>query len=195
MKSIKEAGFTLIELVIVIVILGILAATAAPKFMNLQKDARIAKLEGYAGALKSAISMVHSKAMIRSDLNYVCIANGVDPASCSEEDKISLTANRYPDNAVLKAMDLCYMYCGSNIEQCGSPVGCTDKSDVEIVASNFGGLDLVTALIVPYDHALKRGSSSDVFNLDTTCGIKYTYSVGSSSDTFEPYVELVTEGC
>lgn len=35
MKRIKETGFTLIELVVVIVILGILAATAAPKFMNL----------------------------------------------------------------------------------------------------------------------------------------------------------------
>lgn len=49
----KSSGFTLIELVVVIVILGILAATAAPKFMDLQKDARISALNGLMGALKS----------------------------------------------------------------------------------------------------------------------------------------------
>lgn len=46
MKVENSKGFTLIELVAVIVILGILAATAAPKFMELQKDAKIATLNG-----------------------------------------------------------------------------------------------------------------------------------------------------
>ena len=46
----RSAGFTLIELVIVIIILGILAVTAAPKFLNLQGDAREAPLKGRADA-------------------------------------------------------------------------------------------------------------------------------------------------
>lgn len=50
----KQAGFTLIELVMVIVILGILAAVALPKFTNLSADARDAALKGVAGAISSA---------------------------------------------------------------------------------------------------------------------------------------------
>ncbi len=47
-------GFTLIELVVVIVILGILAVTAAPRFLNIQGDARAAVIEGVRGAVVNA---------------------------------------------------------------------------------------------------------------------------------------------
>ncbi len=57
-------GFTLIELVVVIVILGILAATAAPKFMDLQKDARISAINGLKGVVKSAVNMGYAKAVL-----------------------------------------------------------------------------------------------------------------------------------
>ncbi|GAK86716.1 MSHA pilin protein MshA [Vibrio ponticus] len=52
-------GFTLIELVIVIVVLGILAVTAMPRLINLQSDARIAALEGLKAGMQSASDMVH----------------------------------------------------------------------------------------------------------------------------------------
>ncbi|MDF2403264.1 MULTISPECIES: prepilin-type N-terminal cleavage/methylation domain-containing protein [Aeromonas] len=60
----KQAGFTLIELVIVIIILGILAVTAAPKFLNLQDDARKAAADGVKASLQSAAQMIYSKAAI-----------------------------------------------------------------------------------------------------------------------------------
>ena len=60
----KQAGFTLIELVVVIVILGILAVTAAPKFLNLQTDARISALQGLKGAMQGGSSIVYAKAAI-----------------------------------------------------------------------------------------------------------------------------------
>ncbi len=62
----KHNGFTLIELVVVIVILGILAATAAPRFIDLTTDATIARLEAMAGALRSGTSLVNARAIINN---------------------------------------------------------------------------------------------------------------------------------
>ena len=59
-----SSGFTLIELIVVIVILGILAVSAAPKFMDLQGDARAATLKGMMGAVKSANSLILGKAVL-----------------------------------------------------------------------------------------------------------------------------------
>ncbi|MEZ8877959.1 MULTISPECIES: type II secretion system protein [Vibrio] len=61
----RQGGFTLIELVVVIVILGILAVTAAPRFLNLQGDARASSLQGLKGAMSGAAGIVYGKAAIK----------------------------------------------------------------------------------------------------------------------------------
>lgn len=60
----KEQGFTLIELVMVIVILGILAATALPKFVDMSTSARVSTLKGLQGAIQGAKSLVKAGYMI-----------------------------------------------------------------------------------------------------------------------------------
>jgi len=61
----RARGFTLIELIVVIVILGILAAVALPKFVNLGSDARTASIQALAGSVKTGIGMVKSVTSIR----------------------------------------------------------------------------------------------------------------------------------
>ena len=65
MKRNNQAGFTLIELIIVIVILGILAVTASPKFLDLQGDARGSTVEGLKASLQGASNITYSKALVQ----------------------------------------------------------------------------------------------------------------------------------
>ncbi|UYI46795.1 type II secretion system protein [Vibrio natriegens] len=77
----RQGGFTLIELVVVIVILGILAVTAAPRFLNLQDDARSSAIDGLKGAITGAAGITYGKAAIEgkeSEPTATLSVNGED---------------------------------------------------------------------------------------------------------------------
>ena len=74
----KDSGFTLIELVVVIVILGILSVTAAPKFINISSDARASTVEALAGTINSGAQMVYAKALVDGVSNERNYAYDID---------------------------------------------------------------------------------------------------------------------
>ena len=92
-------GFTLIELVIVITIIGILAAVALPRLIDAQRDARVAKANAIYGSIRSAVALARS----RCELDLAATAPSVTAINCtSTPPKVNMDGtmvdivNRYP---------------------------------------------------------------------------------------------------
>ena len=73
----KQQGFTLVELVVVIAILGILAAVAIPRYVNYTTEARRAAMNGLAGAIRSAVMLVQSRYVVNGDNTAVTVTMSV----------------------------------------------------------------------------------------------------------------------
>src|SRR5215470_15288174 len=99
----RQRGFTMIELVVVIVILGILAAFALPRFMGLENQARVAALNGMTGSVRSAANMAHGVWLANGNVTPITVdglavnivfgypdANGI---STLIQDKTGFTVN------------------------------------------------------------------------------------------------------
>lgn len=150
----QQSGFTLIELVAVIVLLGILAVTALPRFVNLQGDARTQVLQGIRAALQGAGTQIYAKALIQQ-ADGVGAADGTGTGSVTDTLGVIETSFGYPESQAEGTLDII------DVITLDGPFVVTDNADgitVEIGYDLNGDLAVTDDLCyVTYSDAVAAG--------------------------------------
>lgn len=197
MKAINKTqqGFTLVELIIVIVILGILAVTAAPRFLNFTGDARKAVLQSIEGAIKAGNSMIYGKAAIAGQTGnpLSCYASGTQTVA-AETDADAITDNAAEgatpatNCTVAASVDLVFGYLDAEEEAfaAGLSLGDFSVADAETGAAYDIPVAAGTIRIA--------GSAADLDPATTlvACYVTYTQPTGANA---EPVISLEDDGC
>lgn len=188
----NQKGFTLIELIIVIVILGILAVTAAPQFINLGTDARISTLQKVEASMLSAADIVYGKSLIAGDeklgINTLDTVALTDDAYYAVDGYDVLFGYPAPSvNGIIKALNLPIAdwdikYSKDNVDPAVNPAVGQD-----VVISPVGR-NVNTDVGTP---TAPRTAGLDYAEI-TSCFIKYT---GAADADSRPVIVITTTGC
>lgn len=205
-----QAGFTLIELIVVIVILGILAVTAAPKFMNLTSDANASVVKGLSGSVKSAYQMVYAKSRLHTSDRIVCASEDCQTETNLDTSKngvIAVTKKGYPvsktgnldgitsgsvsmKNTIAGAVDLGISWDDyDNLDKTDG----TNPADW-IILSNDGGYAFVPKSAPNSAKTDKAKYSSSQDDSTSTCGVYYK-AADADDDKSAPTVKVFVKGC
>ncbi len=171
----QQKGFTLIELIIVIVVLGILAVTAAPQFINFSSDARASTLNGLKASMQGASDLVYGKAAI-----------------AGKESSADDGATPTPGYASASGVDVVYGY------PAGTATGITAALNIDVadwaIAYTAGatiGTDTSTVRFTPVDLQPAGFDAADHTSI-TECYVQYAdvTTVGN-----RPAIAVVETGC
>lgn len=165
----QQAGFTLIELVVVIVILGILSTVAAPKFMDLSSSAKISALEGVSGTLISAAHLVYAKSIIEG-------------VASEESASIDIDSDGVDD------VDITFGYPTG--ERTGGIANVAELNDDWAYGDTFGGTELhVTSSSVAGFSGI---TNNNIPIRSPNCYLTY---IPPSEEGEVPAIEYTTSGC
>lgn len=174
----KQSGFTLIELIVVIVLLGILAAFALPRFADTKSEANIAALEAIGGAILSAAHLVHAKALVL----------GVQE---QEETEIDLDGDGVED------IEIRFGYPTASRAASGfsDPNNLFNAMESGFSSDLAWGTDYSETYVVITTSNI-QGSSGGKVNRnaieDTNCYLRYNRAASAGAS---PTISYVTDGC